>query len=665
MTSFTSLITLNIVLTVIMYTQTTKEVMQKVTRKIFLLLFFMQLTACSTPHPLIESVDTVFSEFGINEYNYFIIDSKGTTQYNKYHEKIDFGDKWADYLTLPIFITTEIKNDRINEDSLLASYISIRNIHDNLLIKDIIQISEKHSDLFPQNSGDVLSYSKNLTRNIFPEAYSQFCEKELNISTNQLWDTKNILSVTQSISSYFDKQNITGYLPAGKNIQELFPTWYIENIYQLAGWYTFRINKHAVLWNSMTDGKNAILCLKFIDLQHTIAFVLPYRKELFPFDTDGRPDLLLSPLALVILKNVLDPNSNSINYNDSEQKLYSELEEKKKSPYLSLYIKELQANIRNTYKYKEQKEKQKLSKIYNTLFINSLPIEYLDKTPFSTINYVSDRTNASRHFILDKETLITAFSSTQRLEYKADKKKKSIGDQIEITLQLQNKGEISTTKYTIDYEATISSKNKTWEYSITDTDRNHYIIDVVFPWRTLQPNSFNTGFHDKLNIMVTDRDLDEQNKTCTLLWDTIPNKLSCPATDDWRTVQKHFHLSPDKKEITPSNCSGWFVPYLTKKGLNLHIEIIDNIKKNNSFVLADKCWIENEQTGEIVWTPSIFTESLPQTIKVEKDEFTLPEGRYAIYYESNGKHSFESWLSLPPTIDDYGIRLYKTEKTVK
>lgn len=63
----------------------------------------------------------------------------------------------------------------------------------------------------------------------------------------------------------------------------------------------------------MTDGKNAILCLKFIDLQHTIAFVFPYHKELFPFDTDGRPDLLLSPLALVILKNVLDPNSNSIN----------------------------------------------------------------------------------------------------------------------------------------------------------------------------------------------------------------------------------------------------------------------------------------------------------------------------------------------------------------
>lgn len=43
MTRFTSPITLNIVLIVIMYTQTTKEVIQKATRKIFLLLFFMQL----------------------------------------------------------------------------------------------------------------------------------------------------------------------------------------------------------------------------------------------------------------------------------------------------------------------------------------------------------------------------------------------------------------------------------------------------------------------------------------------------------------------------------------------------------------------------------------------------------------------------------------------
>ena len=80
---------------------------------------------------------------------------------------------------------------------------------------------------------------------------------------------------------------------------------------------------------------------------------------------------------------------------------------------------------------------------------------------------------------------------------------------------------------------------------------------------------------------------------------------------------------------------------------------------NDSIVFADKCWIIKEQSQEIIWKPAM-TNNIPvQIIGVEKYDTILAPGKYIVHYESDGKHSFESWLSFPPLIDDYGIRIYK------
>lgn len=469
----------------------------------YLLAISILLTSCSARHSSAGAIENLFAQYTIDSYNYFIADSKGVIQKSDYSENTTIGYKWIESFALPLILFEEMEEGNMNGESLLHQYISVRDIHNDLRVKDLIQIPENRPDLFPQYNDDALSYLRRIIRKRFQNTYNQLYMNKLKVNSHS-WNTQNLLMMTQRLSSCFDNRNVTRYLPVGDKIPELFPTWYVENVHQLAGWYTFRINKHVVLWNSTSNDKHAILCMKFVDLQRTIAVIYPYNAALSPFDSNGNPDLLLSPLALAILKEEFEPDTNKIDYNGTKEKIYSQLLTKESSPYLSIYIKELQAHIRYAAKKSKQEDEMKLKEIYDTLFANSLSLDYLSKNPLSAINYVSDRMSASRHFTLDKETPVTIFSSNQCRRY----------------------------------------------------------------------------------------------------------------------------LSKNKKE-------------------------------KDSIVVADKCWIENVATKKIVWSPAVSSHLPVQTIRVERCDTVLSAGNYLMRYESDRKHSFESWLSLPPLIDDYGIRIYK------
>lgn len=474
---------------------------------LFLLIYIyiVTCTACSNRSPSTDHIEALFKEYGIRKYNYFITDDNKTLTKNNFNETTNLGEKWIETLSLPLILTKEIRNEHINEDSLLRCYMSIRSINkEKLLVKDIIHIPENQPSILPLYNENISFYMKHLIHRQFPEAYNDFYKNTLKIEEKHSWNTKNILTTTKYISSYFDEQNITEYMPIGKDIPNLFPTWYVENIYQLAGWYTFRLNKHVVLWSSMSDESQTLLCIKFIDLRKTIAIIYPNKEGLSPFDSNGNPDLLLSPIALDILKNTFEPNYCKIDFNQSKEKLCLQLKEKRKSPHIALYIKELQSHIRLASRINNHNEYQKLKEVYDTLFPHSLPCDYLKASPLTAINYVSDRMNASRYFILNEESNITIFHSNQRRKY----------------------------------------------------------------------------------------------------------------------------IAKDKST-------------------------------NDSIVFADKCWIIKEQSQEIIWKPAM-TNNIPvQIIGVEKYDTILAPGKYIVRYESDGKHSFESWLSFPPLIDDYGIRIYK------
>lgn len=456
--------------------------------------FLMTLLACSTQPSLTYTITKTTAEYEIDKYSYLMIDGNMRFLQNNYKEKTDLGEKWMESFALPLVLIEKIENGYINEDSLLRHYLSVRSSDEKrLFLRDIIRIPEYRPSVFPQYNDITTLYMKQLLHTHFPNALTLFYKDILKINDNYLWDMQNLLELTECISSYCDKRNITGFLPIGEDIPELFPTWYVENIYQLASWYIFRINKHVVLWKSLSNKQHTILCLKFVDLQKTFAIIYPYREELVPFDSNGNPDLLLSPIALNILTAIFEPNGETMS-----------------SPYLALYIKKLQAQIRYAKKRNKEKEEKMLRDKYDVLFPYSLPEEYLSEAPLASVNYVYNKMNAARCFTLHEKTEITIFSSNQRCKY------------------------------------------------------------------------------------------------------------------------------------------------ITKDGI-----------KSDSTVIVDKCRIINEQTKQTIWTPTIDTNISTEIIKIERYDIILPPGTYLVRYEADRKHSFESWLSSTPIIDDYGTRIYKTLKRKK
>jgi hypothetical protein len=67
--------------------------------------------------------------------------------------------------------------------------------------------------------------------------------------------------------------------------------------------------------------------------------------------------------------------------------------------------------------------------------------------------------------------------------------------------------------------------------------------------------------------------------------------------------------------------------------------------------MYDYAWIENADTGETVWEMSYrLTDHAGGAKKnrVYDDTIELDAGRYIVYYESDGSHSFKRWNASPP-----------------
>ena len=120
---------------------------------LFLLIYIyiVTCTACSNRSPSTDHIEALFKEYGIRKYNYFITDDNKTLTKNNFNETTNLVEKWIETLSLPLILTKEIRNEHINEDSLLRCYMSIRSINkEKLLVKDIIHIHENQPSILPQ-----------------------------------------------------------------------------------------------------------------------------------------------------------------------------------------------------------------------------------------------------------------------------------------------------------------------------------------------------------------------------------------------------------------------------------------------------------------------------------------------------------------------------------
>ncbi|MCZ6767166.1 MAG: hypothetical protein O7D32_09580, partial [bacterium] len=67
--------------------------------------------------------------------------------------------------------------------------------------------------------------------------------------------------------------------------------------------------------------------------------------------------------------------------------------------------------------------------------------------------------------------------------------------------------------------------------------------------------------------------------------------------------------------------------------------------------MYDYAWIENSETGRVVWEMTYRRTDHAGGAKKNRsynDTITLEKGKYVVYYESDGSHSFKRWNASPP-----------------
>lgn len=93
---------------------------------------------------------------------------------------------------------------------------------------------------------------------------------------------------------------------------------------------------------------------------------------------------------------------------------------------------------------------------------------------------------------------------------------------------------------------------------------------------------------------------------------------------------------------------------------------IISIGEGDSGEMYDYGWIENNETGEVVWEMTYrktkHAGGAQKNRKVDQ-VITLDEGSYTVFYKTDGSHSFGNWNSTPP--DDqsgWGIKILKNDR---
>jgi hypothetical protein len=93
-----------------------------------------------------------------------------------------------------------------------------------------------------------------------------------------------------------------------------------------------------------------------------------------------------------------------------------------------------------------------------------------------------------------------------------------------------------------------------------------------------------------------------------------------------------------------------------------HVYAIGEGDDNEMF---DTGWIQNISTGQVVWEMTWRNSKHAggaQKNRMFNGKVYLPKGKYRVFFETDGSHSFSDWNSQPPhNPDKYGIRIMKED----
>lgn len=625
---------------------------------------------------------------------------------------------------LPLYLRRVLQDDpkaeqgdsldkTLSGDSLLQKYFS--SISDKTLkVNDLIRIPAEQETIDPHASDSTSKWIQQLT---FESKLSQhaFAVEELELESFKLKEgedtsvsCKTLLHDLTQISRYFDRENLTGYRPIGKDIPDPYPTWYAHNLVGMAGWRILRFEKHVVLWHYIHSENCDVLMLKGIDRPFFVATAFPSGKISSPLMANQQ-DVLLSPFATAILKAVFhaeDAENEAIfaslqpDYAADLTLLSKQMEGLKQSSYNFLYYKELLSNALSLEKT-DKTRSEALFQLYSKLVKTALPREAYQKPLLASFNYVPDNFRGNAVFTLDTTTRISIQAITQK-QYGTDKGIQGGVDAVELHFGTKNLSGLMTHYYHTMFrnynqiEGVFDQKYPA-RYVFKDLDDTSYVVAVSIPWENIgvDPSKVHVGMRMKFDAVLYDNDIVEYRKS-VLSWSVLRNdnlqkpdsmgtlilsnksgsvrntNFYCPYLDLKGTESleevlsnksvRQMKLCPIELPVAKgtwsnNDNSGGFKAFWNKKALYVVFEALDNIKNSPMYLYPDKAYLEKVNGGSI-WK-AMGTELLQTPVYLTRQTLTLPAGTYRVRYQSDRNHSFEHWLEPVSMLDNYGVWIWK------
>jgi len=642
--------------------------------------------------------DNTFREFNIQHAS-FIVTRQGSVEASQYEpdDQVGFISQAQPIIhrfTDPITLDYLIKDSAISGDSSLDKYFPADKKW-SPKVRDLVIVPADNWDPTRFRPDSVF-----LMTNAMLDSASKWNRKRtLNKPFNALPEqepVKNIRSFFEqlaAVSDFFDK-NYPVYAPMHDSLVEnVFPTWYTENKTLFFGWKVLKYQKNTILWNCFINKDEVLMVMKFMDKNIFTAFT--YRSTNVPGPYSyNRDDLLQSPIALALIRQVLLPREYRYNldYKSDWAALSKKINATDNTPYRSIYCKDLVAHARYYEATGDITTAQKLYAGYGAIIHDTLLAKYVNQTPVVEIGNISDNLNTSALFTIEKAGYYQLFAGGQALQNSDYKGAPYQSDNVQIILTPKgNKHPSPATIKVFEFNYRFNKiagmpDGRHGEYWLTDskarfafsdpTDTS-YILEVAIPWNEIDDKQ--KAVQLLLSILVNDSDYEENKRETALAWVLPPgkdwldvpyfgqlpakpsgNKITIDGTIEtaWNNTPYLPIAIPLWGKVSAYDNSAKFKSLYDSDNLYFLFDINDNCKNRTGIITKDKCWIENTTTNELVWKLPADTSAYSPSCSVDKKIY-LKAGTYNLRYNSDKGHSFEGWYGKPPYNDIYGGFIYK------
>lgn len=614
---------------------------------LYISIFF--LAACQSTEPkmfdqLEFAISSLFSEVNTGHYDFIVYSVDENVEVSDFslYDSATFEPLVLKKFLYPVLLKQEMNKGNVKEFDTFSWSSKTHRIY----------------DLFstPNVNVDLINIGSSQLDSIYESIFSS--DKELSEGLSfENQSSKELFSSMISITKDFQKQEISDFIN-DDNFSNPKNNRFLHNFDKHGGWRVFIFDDQIVLWNYFEEGGNALFMMNLLKQGIFTAVVYPQSLMVSPLK-NGESDLLQSPLASKILRYIYCPSLRHVNTSNA----LNNIDNIKRNRYSFLYAKELSSMIQSQEANGNNKESEKLCKVYEKAFPTDISSKFLFNEPLARIDYVKEKGILKKLFELKSDTFIRIFSNGQFFDESAIKGVDRVRDNIDLFMMSPTNEGVRFWRRFFYHCLHDNGKKESpllFPFAYKDISSNSYQLEIQLPWSVINvvdkkkcPMTAIFSFNDCDNDLFKTEgsithalDLEDLHYVDQLpgsakglcAYKTTSQPLIDGNSDSiWNSIPYEVMDLVSQGEIEGCNdasCS--FKIMWDDENLYLLFTIVDQAKAYPFVVPKHFCSITNVETGHLVWKdmgkPS---EEFP--FYKSDDKIWLKKGKYILDYESNDK----------------------------